>query len=120
MTAFSGVEKLTISKRTVLFRVAQEALTNVVRHARASKVEVNIQKLPDHVSMKISDDGKSFSVENFMAGTGTKRLGLLGMRERLEMVGGSFTVESVPGVGTTVIAQIPLRAGDIVRNVPLP
>ena len=52
-----------IAKRTVLFRVAQEALTNVARHAQASRVEVSIQKLPDGVCMKIKDDGKSFQVE---------------------------------------------------------
>jgi signal transduction histidine kinase len=91
----------------VLFRVAQEALTNVARHAKASRVEVSIQKLPDGICMKITDDGKSFQVERTLHANNGKRLGLLGMRERLEMVGGKFNVESVPGKGTTIIAQIP-------------
>jgi len=108
LKAFAEVEKLTIAKRTVLFRVAQEALTNVARHAQASRVEVSIQKLPDSVCMRIKDDGKSFQVDRVLHGKGSKRLGLLGMRERLEMVGGHFGVESVQGKGTTVIAQIPL------------
>ena len=109
LTAFAGIEQLDIAKRTVLFRVAQEALTNVARHAKASRVEVIIQKLPDSVCMKIKDDGKSFQADRVLHGKGSKRLGLLGMRERLEMVGGHFGVESVQGKGTTVIAQIPLR-----------
>ena len=107
LKAFAEVEQLDITRRTVLFRVAQEALTNVARHAHASRVEVNIQKLPDGVCMKIKDDGKSFQVDHVLHGKGSKRLGLLGMRERLEMVGGHFDVESAQGKGTTVIAQLP-------------
>ena len=107
LTAFATVERLDTAKRTVLFRVAQEALTNVARHAQAGRVEVSIQKLPDWICMKIKDDGKSFNVERTLHANGGKRLGLLGMRERLEMVGGKFVVESSPGKGTTVFAQIP-------------
>ncbi len=116
LTAFAGVEQLDTARRTVLFRVAQEALTNVARHAQASRVEVSIQKLPDGVCMKIKDDGKSFQVERVLRGKGSKRLGLLGMRERLEMVGGRFEVESAPGKGTTVTAQILLGDGKIERK----
>ena len=58
--------------------------------------------------MQISDDGKSFQVQRVLLARGSKRLGLLGMRERLEMVGGHFEVESAPGKGTTVLACIPL------------
>jgi signal transduction histidine kinase len=108
LTAFAAVERLDTAKRTVLFRVAQEALTNVARHAQAGRVEVSIQKLRDRVCMKIKDDGKSFNVERALHVNGGKRLGLLGMRERLEMVGGRFDVESAPGKGTTIQAQIPL------------
>ena len=108
LTAFATVERLDTAKRTVLFRIAQEALTNVARHAQASRVEVSIQKLPDCICMKIKDDGKSFNVERTLHANGGKRLGLLGMRERLEMVGGKFVVESSPGKGTTINAQLPL------------
>ncbi|MDB6024566.1 MAG: hypothetical protein JWM68_789 [Verrucomicrobiales bacterium] len=108
LTAFSGVEELDTPRRTVLFRVAQEALTNVARHAHASRVEVSIQKFPHHIGMNIKDDGQSFSVQRVLRANGGKRLGLLGMRERLEMIGGSFAIESAPGKGTTIIAQIPL------------
>jgi signal transduction histidine kinase len=108
LTAFAGVEKVDTARRTVLYRVAQEALTNVARHAQASRVEVSIEKLPEGVCMKIKDDGKSFQVERALRGNGSRRLGLLGMRERLEMVGGNFGIESAAGQGTTVTAQIPL------------
>jgi PAS domain S-box-containing protein len=107
LTAFAAVERLDTANRTVLFRVAQEALTNVARHAQASRVEVTIQKLPGGICMKIKDDGKSFQVDRVMHGKGGKHLGLLGMRERLEMVSGSFEVESAPGHGTTITAKIP-------------
>src|ERR1022692_3296539 len=94
-------------RRTVLYRVAQEALTNVSRHAHASRVEVSIQKLAAGICMKITDDGKSFRGDRLMNAKGGKRLGLLGMRERLEMVGGRFEIESAPGRATTVTAEIP-------------
>jgi len=111
LSAFADVEQLDIARRTVLFRVAQEALTNVGRHAHASRVEVSIQRLPDFIRMKIKDDGKSFQVEHVMHGKGRRRLGLLGMRERLEMVGGNFEIQSAPGAGTTIVAQIPSTRG---------
>ena len=107
LQAFAGVEELDIVKRTVLFRVAQEALTNVARHAKASRVELNLVKLPDGVVMRIKDNGKSFDVERTLQANAGKRLGLLGMRERVEMVGGTFGVKSVPGEGTTIQVEMP-------------
>jgi signal transduction histidine kinase len=109
---FAEVEHLDIVRRTVLFRVAQEALTNVSRHAHASRVEVSIQRLADGICMKIKDDGKSFQVERMLRSDGRKHLGLLGMRERLEMVGGHFDVKSAPGKGTTITALIRPGNGD--------
>jgi len=104
---YAGVEQLDSNKRTMIYRVAQEALNNVARHAQASRVEMNIRKLPHGVGMNIHDNGKSFSVEGALNARGSKRLGLLGMRERLEMVGGTFCVKSAPGQGTTIEAEIP-------------
>ncbi len=106
-TAFAGVEQMNNTKRTVLYRVAQAALNNVSQHAHASRVKVSLQKFPGAVRMEINDDGKSFQVERVLLAKRNKRLGLVGMRERVEMVGGSFSVESAPGKGTTVRAQIP-------------
>ena len=114
LKAFAEVEQSDLNHRTILYRVAQEVLTNVSRHAHASRVEVNIQKVTDGICMKVADNGKSFEVERALKARGQKRLGLLGMRERVEMVGGHFGVESVPGKGTTITAIIP--AGRILRE----
>ena len=108
LSAFSAVEAVNGDKRTVLYRVAQEALTNVARHSQASHAQVNIQKLDGAVCMKIKDDGKGFLQNRVFRAKKGKRLGLLGMRERLEMVGGNFAVTSTPGKGTTILAQVPI------------
>ena len=111
LTVFADVEKLDSAKRTVLYRVAQEALTNVARHARASRVNVSIQKSGGAARMEIQDNGKSFQVQRVLRARGNNRLGLLGMRERVEMVGGDFSVESTAGKGTTILAKIPFTKG---------
>jgi signal transduction histidine kinase len=108
LSAFAAVEEVNGDKRTVLYRVAQEALTNVARHAQASRAKVKIEKLDGAVCMKIKDNGKGFQKERVLHAKKSKRLGLLGMRERLEMVGGNFTVTSAPGKGTAVLARVPL------------
>lgn len=107
LTAFKAVEQLEDAKRTVLYRVAQEALTNVARHAHASRVDVVLKGIPTAARMEIRDNGKSFHAARLLQAQKGKRLGLLGMRERVEMVGGTFTVESTPGQGTTVCVEIP-------------
>ena len=111
-TASAGLERLDSARRTVLYRVAQSALTNVAQHAQASRVKVSIHKLRDAIRMEIHDDGKSFEVERVLFAKRNKRLGLLGMRERVEMVGGSLAVESARGKGTSIRAQIPLGNGN--------
>lgn len=108
-TAFAAVEQLDGDKRTVLYRVAQEAFANVAKHAQASLVRASIKKERDTVRMEIYDNGRSFDVERVLFGKRVVRLGLLGMRERVEMVGGTFTIESAQGKGTTIRAQIPFR-----------
>jgi two-component system CheB/CheR fusion protein len=107
ITAFRGVEALDAAARTVLFRVAQEALTNVVRHAHATQISLNISKLPRAIQMEINDNGRSFQVEKVLLAKNQKRLGLIGMKERIEMIGGTLVIESAPGRGTTVRAEIP-------------
>jgi signal transduction histidine kinase len=107
LSAFAAVEQVNGDKRTVLYRVAQEALTNVARHAQASRAEVKIQKLDGALCMEIQDNGKGIPSERVLHAKKSKRLGLLGMRERVEMVGGTFCVESAPGQGTSVRVEIP-------------
>jgi PAS domain S-box-containing protein len=106
-TAFVGAEVLDNDKRTVLYRVAQEALTNVDKHARASVVKIRILKIRDGVCLEIADDGKAFNVDRLSSAKWGHRLGLIGMRERVEMVGGRLSVISVPDKGTTIRAEIP-------------
>lgn len=110
LTASAAVEELDVTGRTVLFRVAQEALLNVARHAHATRADVTLEKRSRRVHMKIVDDGRSFLVKDAWHVRGRRRLGLLGMRERLEMVGGHFVIESVPGKGTTILADVPLTS----------
>jgi signal transduction histidine kinase len=107
LTAYAAVNQLPLDQSAVLYRVALEALNNVAIHAEASAVEVQIKKLPDWICLTITDDGKSFDVKRVLRTKGNGRLGLLGMRERLEMVGGKFSIKSTPGHGTTVTARIP-------------
>jgi PAS domain S-box-containing protein len=92
---------------TTIYRVAQEALTNVARHAKGTFVSVLVERHDGVVSLIVEDNGHGFDAESPDIGEG--RLGLLGMRERIELVGGTLDIESSPGAGTTVIARVPLE-----------
>lgn len=109
LTAFARIEEMENAQRTVFYRVAQEALTNVIRHAKASAVTVCLSHLPGVARMEVHDNGKSFHVPQMLSAKTNQRLGLLGMRERIEMVGGTLTIESSPGKGTSVRAEIPFN-----------
>jgi signal transduction histidine kinase len=91
-----------------IFRVAQEALTNVVRHAGASRVTVRLARRGDRLRLVIADDGAGFDVESVRART-DESVGLLGMSERIALVEGDLAIESTPGHGATVIAEVPIR-----------
>ena len=110
-TTIARVDQLDPSCRTVIYRVVQEALCNVDRHAQASLVKVSIRKIAATVLVEITDDGKSFEVERVLHSKRGKSLGLIGMRERVEMVGGDLSIESKPGQGTTIRARIPFGYG---------
>jgi len=109
-TAFEGVELLSGTQRTVLYRVAQSALANVHKHAKATEARVSLRQLKSVIRMQIHDNGKSFDVDRVLFAKRHKRLGLLGSRERVEMVGGIFNIDSAPGKGTTITADIPIPA----------
>jgi signal transduction histidine kinase len=91
---------------TTIYRVVLEALNNVLKHARAGRVSVIVERRDGLAVALIEDDGRGFDPE--AAGEAGQRLGLLGMRERVALVGGALQVESSPGAGTTVRARIPL------------
>ena len=87
-----------------LFRIFQESLTNVGRHANATKVIVSLEQKDGRLTLTIEDDGQGFEQERI----GVKQtLGILGMRERCEMMGGEYTLQSAPGEGTTIAVTVP-------------
>lgn len=92
--------------KTALYRVTQEALTNVLRHAKATRVSVVLERQKSFITVIVEDNGQGFSVEEVHT---KNRLGVVGMRERLELIGGTLEVESQPGHGTTVYARVPLN-----------
>lgn len=105
--AFADIEEMEGIQRTVLYRISQEALTNVCRHAKATSAEISIQKHEGIISMEVTDNGKGFEVVGTGSAKKNNRLGLLGMRERVEMIGGTFKITSAPGQKTTVRVEVP-------------
>ena len=93
---------------TAVYRIVQEALTNVVKHACARRVSIVIRAADHHVHAVIEDDGVGFRVEDLSAGGASSQLGLAGMDERAALVGGTVTVESARGQGTSVYVRIPV------------
>jgi two-component system sensor histidine kinase UhpB len=91
----------------VVYRVAQEALSNAARHSGAGRVEVRLRRLEDGgVALAVSDDGRGFAFDDAERG-----LGIAGMRERALLIGGELTIESRPGRGTTVRLTVPGESG---------
>jgi two-component system sensor histidine kinase UhpB len=94
-----------------LFRVVQEALSNVAKHARASRAQVSMSRRGRTLRLAVEDDGCGFDVE----AARDSRLGLFGMQERLALIGGTLAIHSAPGRGTRVCAQVPLPRSRGVR-----
>jgi signal transduction histidine kinase len=112
LKAFADIELCDSDRRTALYRIVQEALTNVARHAKASRADVIIQNYEGIIRMEIMDDGHGFEVAGTSTAKKTNRLGLLGMRERVEMIGGTFCIESALGKSTTLRVEIPASNSD--------
>jgi len=109
---FGGVNevmRLPSHLETMLFRVAQEAVNNVLRHADAKNVSIRLWPEHEQMCLEVKDDGRGFDVERSNGeAVSKKRLGLLGIRERVSLVGGTVKVESAPGSGTSVLVYVPL------------
>ncbi|HEX5716696.1 MAG TPA: sensor histidine kinase, partial [Thermoanaerobaculia bacterium] len=101
---FPSIVPLPPAVEVGLYRIAQEALQNALRHAAASRIFLRLETSSDRVRLVVQDDGKGFPEE-----ATSSRFGLVGMRERARLLGGSFQVESSPGAGTRITAEIPLR-----------
>jgi len=102
--AMLGDTRLAPAVETALYRIVQEALTNVIKHSRASGVSVLLRRKPDSVAAVIEDDGQGFDVDETRDGG----LGLIGMRERIELIDGRLLVESSSSGGTSVVAEVPV------------
>jgi len=105
-----GRKQLPFEIETNLYRIAQEALNNIQKHADAKNVSVLLEKRGNTVTLIVEDDGKGFEPENKQ--NRTAGMGLIGMRERAGIVGGSVEIESAKGRGTTVFARVPLKIED--------
>lgn len=102
--------RLTPEMETALYRITQEALTNIARHAEARNVGVLLEDRGSSVVLMIEDDGKGFDVAEVMGAHVERRnLGLYGMQERASLVGGTLSIESSPGQGTALFVEIPLE-----------
>lgn len=101
-------DRLPAEIETALYRVVQEALTNTLKHAKASRVSVVVSRTSNQVTAVVEDNGRGFHSDAVDSSPGGQRLGLLGMRERAALVGGTLMVESRPGGGATIIVRVPL------------
>jgi signal transduction histidine kinase len=102
-------ERLPASIEIALYRASQEALANVARHARASRVQLEVRRLDDHVICRIRDDGHGFDPEQELAPGRRRGLGIAGIRERIAPLGGTLDIDSRPGSGTELVIRIPLE-----------
>jgi signal transduction histidine kinase len=103
-----GDTRLPAALETALFRVTQEALTNVRKHAATRRVRVTLTSAGDSVRLEVRDDGRGFDPARVQPGHGiSERVGLAGMRERIALVGGTCTISSTLGTGTTVTVDVP-------------
>jgi PAS domain S-box-containing protein len=106
----SSLEEVALNaeETTVLFRIFQEALTNVARHAAASRVEVTLDEEQGYVRLQVQDNGRGITDSEV---NGSRSFGLLGMRERVLLRSGDFSIHGTPGQGTTLVIRLPLVKG---------
>jgi signal transduction histidine kinase len=110
---FGELPRLPPEMETALFRICQETMSNVARHAQATAVLVQVGAEADEVLIEIEDDGKGFDPESASRREGRRPWGLMGIRERAEILGGTATVESEPGQGTRVAVRIPIAGAPL-------
>lgn len=102
-------DRFTAELETACFRIVQEGVTNIIRHARANRISVRLERTGADLMLVIADDGSGFDVKNTLVdGQGVATLGLRGMEERAQAVGGTLLIDSAPGLGTQVCATLPV------------
>ncbi|MFL6227182.1 MAG: CheR family methyltransferase [Pyrinomonadaceae bacterium] len=106
----AGMEGARVAPQTetCLYRITQEALNNIYKYAQAARVNVVLERRDGSAVLVIEDDGVGFDLNEAMAGGGGRGLGLVGMRERAALLGGSLEIETAPGKGTTIYARVPV------------
>jgi len=107
--------RLPSALETEIFRVAQEAITNIARHAQAKNVDIRLELRGGQLSLLVQDDGVGFDEASVLSQKGRPSLGLLGMRERVTLLGGQFHIESKPGRGTKIYLEVPVGKEDYAR-----
>ena len=104
-----GDDRLPPTLETALYRIAQEALTNVRKHADTTRVHLSLGRLGQEIRLRVRDRGKGFSLTEMVSRGGPgERVGIAGMEERVALLGGTFSVLSRPGAGTLIVARVPL------------
>ena len=103
---------------TACFRIVQEGVTNIVRHARATRISVRLERVVSDLVLLITDDGAGFDARLLRSGNGSATLGLRGMEERAQAIGGSITIDSAPALGTEICARFPIK-GEKRRDVEI-
>nr|WP_088554097.1 sensor histidine kinase [Calderihabitans maritimus] len=107
-TVLGQEERLAPALEVAVFRLVQEALNNVKKHARASRVQVRLETTPERINVSVKDNGCGFNPQEVFGGKG-ESYGLIGMRERVELLEGKINIDSAPGKGTQIRISIPLQ-----------
>ena len=111
ISVHAPINRLPSAMETALYRIIQEAVTNAIRHAGARTMEIRVWQEDTIVHAAVRDDGRGFDAEATMARRGDRGLGLIGMRGRVDALGGRFILRSTPGQGTEVTVAIPIVEG---------
>jgi signal transduction histidine kinase len=98
---------------TACFRIVQEGVTNIIRHARATRLSVQLERSGSELLLVIGDNGSGFDVNEMRSASGAPTLGLRGMEERAQAVGGTLTIDSTPSLGTQICASFPVPVEEL-------
>ena len=109
-------EEIPENLKVNIFRIAQEALNNIAKHSKAEWVDISLSKNGGEIELVVSDDGVGMDLDHILQTSTARSLGLTSMRERAELTGGSFSIESTPGEGTTIRAFWPIEVEDQLRK----
>jgi signal transduction histidine kinase len=109
LASYGMKKRLPLELETALFRIVQEAISNIVRHAEADSATITLRSKEDSIVVRIADNGKGFDFNQVFRSSKRRGTGLLGMKERAELLGGHLTVDSQPAGGTRITAEIPVR-----------